>query len=162
MIDDLLRLRALAERGNALPPKGDAQFVVPIAHQHHRACYRWLAWQPVEDAVVGNEAIPTDAPFLAAKAIPDLVFRQRSQFLFDPAVQRDTARGAMHPLVEPVAPGTRLLIQLIDIGKMDARPEAEFDDAYAALDLALRLWRPRLADTRSDAQTGHEVTKHRV
>ena len=68
----------------------------------------------------------------------------------------------MHPLVEPVAPGSRLLIQLIDIGKMYARPEAEFDDAYAALDLALRLWRPRLADTRSDAQTGHEVTKHRV
>ena len=71
-------------------------------------------------------------------------------------------RRAMHPLVEPVAPEARLLIQIIDVGKVHTRPEAKFDDAHTALDFAFRLWRPSLADTWGDAQTGHEVTKHRV
>ena len=37
-----------------------------------------------------------------------------------------------------------------------------FDDAHTALDLALRLWRSRLAHARGNAQASHEVTKDRI
>src|SRR5579859_1699990 len=104
MVDDVLRLRALAERRNALPCREDEEFVMPFTDEHHRARHRWLAWQSVEYAVVGNEAIPADAALLGAEAIPHVFFGQKSQLLFDPEIHRNLARGAMHPLVEPITP----------------------------------------------------------
>src|SRR2546423_3634713 len=70
--------------------------------------------------------------------------------------------GAMHPRIDALAPGVRLTIEIIDIGKRDSCPEALLDDADRPLDFALRLGSPSLADPWRNADRGHEIGKERV
>src|SRR5438045_5648465 len=68
----------------------------------------------------------------------------------------------MDLLIEPITPAVRLHIQIIDVGKANARPEAIFNDPHAPLDFALGLWFVRLTDPGSHPERSHEIGKDRV
>lgn len=65
----------------------------------------------------------------------------------------------MHFLIEPSAPGESLLVEIIQIRKVHARPKAILDDLDAALHLSLRLWFSGLADARGYSKGCHEISK---
>src|SRR5437764_15456841 len=102
----------------------------------------------MEHSIVGQEPVPADAAFLCTEALPGIVGRQRTQQFLDPHVHRDALGGPMDLLIEPIAPDTCLLVEIVNIGKANARPEAIFDHAHTPLHFAFRLWFSWLADTR--------------
>src|SRR6266700_4907864 len=65
----------------------------------------------------------------------------------------------MDLLIEPITPGSCLLIEIINIAKANARPEPIFDHPHTSLDFSFRLRFVWLADTRSNSQTGCKVRK---
>lgn len=68
----------------------------------------------------------------------------------------------MHLLIEAITPQTRLLIEIVNIGKMHARPKALLDDTHAALNFAFGLRSIRFADAWSHPDASHEVCKERI
>jgi hypothetical protein len=49
-------------------------------------------------------------------------------------------RGAMHPAIDALTPGMGLMVEIINIGERDPRPEALLDETDRAFDFPLRLW----------------------
>src|ERR1700737_3265723 len=65
----------------------------------------------------------------------------------------------MDLLIEPITPGSGLLVEIVNIGKPNAWPEAIFDHSHTPFHFTFRLWFVWLADTRSNAQTSRKVRK---
>jgi hypothetical protein len=66
---------------------------------------------------------------------------------------------AMDAAIDALAPGCRLVIEVIDIREGDAWPEILFDKADGALDFSLRLRRVGFTDAGRDPNGRHEVGK---
>src|SRR5579859_2673769 len=65
-------------------------------------------------------------------------------------------------LIESITPAAGLRIEIIDVAKANAGPEAMFDDSYAALHFALGLGFVGLTDPGSHSQSSHKISKNGV
>src|SRR5207302_10577856 len=135
---------------------------MPLTHLDDAPSHRRLRGQAVQDAIVGEVAIPTDFALFASKAFPGKGNRQWGKRLLLSSFLGAFMRRSMHPPIDALAPDVRLAIEIIDIREGDSGPEALLDHPDRALDFALRLWRKRFADPRSDPNGSHEIRKQRV
>src|SRR5215213_8708426 len=99
----------------------------------------WVAGQAIQHAIIRQIAIPRDFTFLGRKPLPSKSARQRLQAFLRPAVDRTLVGGLMDLAVALLTPCARLGVEVGEIGKTHARPEAVLDNADAALDFALGL-----------------------
>src|SRR5574338_1021902 len=140
----------------------DAEPAIMHPRLHHSSRQRRCGWQPIEHTVKGHEVVSRYAPLFEPKAFPGEGGGEGAQPFFHPAVKRLGSGGGMHTLVATVAPSMRLSVQVIQIRKAHAGPEAVLDQADAALDFALGLRGVGPADTGGDATGGQKVSKLRV
>src|SRR6266566_1387079 len=148
VLHNVLGTRTFGEGGDQTALGKHTQLQLTFTHLHHGASHGRFCREAIEHAIVGQETVPADAALLSTEALPGIVSRQRTQLFLDPPVHRDALGGTMDLLIEPIAPGSCLLVEIINISKANARPEAIFDDPYTPLHFALRLGFSNLADTR--------------
>ena len=163
MRDHRAGLRVLGHHEEALTARPNRELPGALAHLYGGANERRLPWasggQAIEDPVVGDIAIPTHPAFLGGEAVPRPVGRQGTQAFLGPAHAWRDSRGGMRLPVEPLAPGQRLLVEVVEVGEAHAGPEARLQHPDGALDLAFGLGRVRPADAGRDPQTGHKVAE---
>src|SRR5580765_5141290 len=110
-------------------------------------------------SIVGDKTIPTYFALFGPKPLPSKVLRQGSQLFFYPQVHWNFERGSMNFLVEPIAPESGLVIEMINIAKANTRPEAIFDNTHTSLHFAFRLWCVRLANPCCYPNARHKIGK---
>src|SRR6266705_2401621 len=132
---------------------------MPLPDLNDASCHRWLGGQSIQDPIVGEVAVPAHFALFRREAVPGEGLRQRGKEFLSPAIDGAFVSSAMHPGIAPLTPGSRLAIEIIQVGKRDAWPEVILDHSDRALDFALRLGRSRLTDPWCHPDGGHEIGK---
>src|SRR5437588_3420951 len=83
-----LRLASLFDRQHECSPMPDGERSTTRTHLHRFACKPLLPWQPIEDTIVREIAIPGYFAIFGGKALPSKVLGQRQEVLFGQPVNR--------------------------------------------------------------------------
>src|SRR6266571_5118397 len=110
---------------------------MPLPDLNDASCHRWLGGQSIQDPIVGEVAVPAHFALFRREAVPGEGLRQRGKEFLSPAIDGAFVSSAMHPGIAPLTPGSRLAIEIIQVGKRDAWPEVILDHSDRALDFAL-------------------------
>jgi len=121
----------------SLPP--DREDALPFPDLHDDASDRWLRWQSIVHAVVGDGAVPADCAVLGGEAPPGKGGGDGREVLLPPALAGPLLRGAVDAPVALLTLGACLGIELIEIRKVEPWTEALLDHADTPLDFAFSL-----------------------
>src|SRR3954462_14769521 len=77
---------ALGQTDQQLASTPDREHAMLRTYLHGAARDRWVGWQAIQHAVIGEIAIPRDFTFLGRKPLPSKSARQRLQAFLRPAV----------------------------------------------------------------------------
>ena len=159
MGNNLAGAGAFVEGHDLLAAKPDGELTVPFAYLDRGSRHGRLAGNPIKDPVIRKIAFPADFALFHPKAFPGPITGERREGLLLPAIHRPLVRGRMGPLVQPVTPGQRLPVQIVQIAKMHAGPKRRLHHADTALDLPFRLWGIGLTDPRSHPKLAMKSAK---
>src|SRR5947209_15367247 len=97
--------RTLGQFDEQLPTSPHREQPMPLTHLHHTSSHRRRRRQPIQDAIVGEVAIPADFALFGGEAFPGKGGRQRHKRLALTAFSRTCVGGAMDAGIEALAPG---------------------------------------------------------
>src|SRR6266581_3033917 len=103
---------------------------MPLTHLDHAPSYGRIRRQSVQDAIVGQVAIPAHLALFGRKAFPGKCGRQWHKWLLLSAFPGAFVRRAMHPGIDALTPDVRLAIEVVHIREGDSCPEALFDNPH--------------------------------
>src|ERR1700737_501824 len=109
----LLGARSLLD-GKYLSACGpDRNHALALTYLDLFACQLQRGWQPIEDPIVGDIAIPGDLAFFSGEAFPGKVLWQGLQLLLGQTIHWTSMGGAMDASVDTLPPPICLGIRII-------------------------------------------------
>ena len=93
-----------------------------VSHLDLFACQLQRPWQPIEDTIVGDVAIPGHLALFGGKALPGKVLWQGQQLLLGQTIYWARVRRAMDTSIDALAPAMRLAIEVVEIREGDPTP----------------------------------------
>src|SRR5438445_4536386 len=118
----VLGTRALGDLKHPRACRPDRDYSLALTHLDLFACQLQRRWQPIEDTIVGDVAIPGHLALFGGKALPGKVLCERQQLLLGQTIYPASGGGAMNAGVDALAPGVGLAVETVQFGHGVAAP----------------------------------------
>src|SRR5258708_37636487 len=118
----LLRAWSFLDSKHLNASRPDSEQALALTHLDLFACQLQRPWQPIEDAIVGDVAIPGHFALFSGEAFPRKVLGQGQQLLLGETIDGPCMGRAMDTGGGTPAPRRPLAIEIVEVGKCDPTP----------------------------------------